>query len=104
MVDRHGACRRGEVCARRRRSLVRRRGVSVLGGAGQQLVAISVLDQALAERDDSAESVPALLGRSWLRMHVGASGGALQDAERARRLVPRGDERLLGRTLVRYAL
>ncbi|MFI7067055.1 ATP-binding protein [Kribbella sp. NPDC050124] len=77
---------------------------SYLGSAGQQSAAIAVLDEALAGRDDSPELVPALLSRSWLRMHVGNSDDALLDVERARRLVPATDELLLGSTLARHGL
>ncbi|MEJ1110883.1 MULTISPECIES: helix-turn-helix transcriptional regulator [unclassified Kribbella] len=75
-----------------------------LGSAGQRTAALTVLDEALAGRDDTAELVPALLNRSWLRMHAGDSDAALRDAERARCLVPPGDELLLGRTLANHAL
>ena len=77
---------------------------SLLGGAGQQAAAIAVLDGVLAGCDDGADLVPALLVRSWLRMHVGDSDGALRDVERARLLVPPRDELLLGRTLARHAM
>jgi DNA-binding CsgD family transcriptional regulator/tetratricopeptide (TPR) repeat protein len=77
---------------------------ALLGGAGHHRAAITVLDQALAGRDDDAELVPALLSRSWLRMHVGATEDALDDVERALRLVPPGDDLLRARALVRHGL
>jgi DNA-binding CsgD family transcriptional regulator len=75
-----------------------------LGSAGHRTAALAVLDEALAGRAESVELVPALLSRGWLRMHAGDSDDALRDFERARHLVPPGDELLLGRALVRHAL
>jgi DNA-binding CsgD family transcriptional regulator len=77
---------------------------ALLGAAGQHRAAIAVLDQALAGRDDAAELVPALLSRSWLRMQIGATEDALNDVERAQRLVASGDDLLRARALVRYGL
>lgn len=77
---------------------------SYLGSAGHRTTALGVLEEALAGRANSVELVPALLSRGWLRMHAGDTDEALRDFERARHLVPPGDELLLGRTLARHAL
>lgn len=77
---------------------------SYLGSAGHRTAALAALDEAVDGCADSVELVPALLSRGWLRMWAGDSDEALRDFERARHLVPPGDEQLLGRTLARHAL
>ena len=73
---------------------------SLLGGVGQHDRALAVLDDPLADPDaPDAVVVRALLSRSWLRVGLGDTDGALDDLARAEQLTAPADELTLARVL-----
>jgi DNA-binding CsgD family transcriptional regulator len=75
-------------------------GASLLSGAGQPARALGLLDDAIARADDHDPAmVTALLTRTWLRVALGDTDGALVDTARAEKLRAPGDEWALARIL-----
>ncbi|MFI7067356.1 LuxR C-terminal-related transcriptional regulator [Kribbella sp. NPDC050124] len=86
------------------RLVLAERAASLLGGVGRHAEALAVLEAAVDESDAEAGTVGALLTRGMQRGLVDDLAGAMADLERARRLVPAGDDRLLGQVCVSHAL
>lgn len=80
------------------------RAASLLDAAGRQPEALALLDDAVTDGDAELGMLEALLLRGKLHAHVDDLAAAMADIERARRLVPAGDERALGRVGVAHAL
>ena len=75
-------------------------GATLFSGAGQPARALALLDDAIARADDHDPAmVPALITRTWLRVGLGDTDGALADTVRAERLMAPGDEQALARIL-----
>ncbi len=75
----------------------------LLGEAGDQDEALSVLEVALSHRCSQASRTTLLLARSWSRLVVGDSTASLADIESARRLVPAGDRAAQALVLYHHA-
>lgn len=86
------------------RLVLAERAASLLGGVGRHAEALAVLDAAVDESDDEVGTLEALLMRGRLRSLVDDLAGAMADVERARRLVPGGDDRALGQVCIAHAL
>ena len=75
-------------------------GATLFSGAGQPARALALLDDAIAHADDHDPAmVPALITRTWLRVGLGDTDGALADTVRAEQLMAPGDEQALARIL-----
>jgi len=87
------------------RLVLAERAASLLGGAGQHVEALGLLEAAVPGGDGEVGTLEALLMRGMLRAHFADDlAGAMADVERARRLVPTGDDRMLGRVCVARAM
>ncbi|MEV6411433.1 LuxR C-terminal-related transcriptional regulator [Kribbella sp. NPDC051718] len=86
------------------RLVLAERAASLLGGTGRHAEALALLEAALDDSDAAVETLDALLTRGKLRALVDDIAGAMDDVERARRLVPAGDDRRLGRVCLSHAV
>ncbi len=86
------------------RLVLAERAASLLGGAGRHAEALGLLETAVGESDADAGTLEALLMRGTLRALVDDLAGAMADLERARRLVPAGDDRALGRVCISHTM
>jgi DNA-binding CsgD family transcriptional regulator len=75
----------------------------LLGEAGDQDQALSVLEVALSHRCSPASRATLLLARSWSRLVLGDSTASLADIESARRLVPASDRAAQALVLYHHA-
>jgi DNA-binding CsgD family transcriptional regulator len=76
------------------------RGATLFSGAGQPAKALRLLDDAIAHADDHDPAiVPALITRTWLRVGLGDTDGALADTDRAEHLAAPDDELTRARIL-----
>ncbi|MFG1820697.1 LuxR C-terminal-related transcriptional regulator [Kribbella sp. NPDC049174] len=86
------------------RLVLAERAASLLGSAGHHAEALALLEEAVAGGDGEVGTLSALLMRGRLRAHFADDlAGAIADIERARRLVPTGDDRTLGRVCIAHA-
>ncbi|WP_020389844.1 helix-turn-helix transcriptional regulator [Kribbella catacumbae] len=86
------------------RLMLAERAASLLGGAGRHAEALALLEAAVDESDAEVGTLEALLMRGRLRALVDDITGAMADVERARRLVPAGDDRALGQVCISHAV
>ncbi len=86
------------------RLVLAERAASLLSGAGRHVEALALLETAVTERDTEVGTLEALLMRGRLRAHGDDLAGAMADLERARRLVPAGDDRLLGQVSISHGM
>ncbi|TDO54276.1 AAA ATPase-like protein [Kribbella sp. VKM Ac-2527] len=86
------------------RLVLAERAASLLGGAGQHAEALALLEEAVADGDGEMGTLEALLMRGRLRALADDLAGAIEDIERARRLVPTDDDRAVGRVCIAHAM
>ncbi|HZN71154.1 MAG TPA: AAA family ATPase, partial [Micromonosporaceae bacterium] len=86
------------------RLVLAERAASLLGGAGHHAEALALLEEAVAGSDGEVGTLEALLMRGRLRALTDDLDGAMADVERARRLAPVDDDRLLGRVCIAHAM
>ncbi|WP_433002135.1 helix-turn-helix transcriptional regulator [Kribbella sp. CA-294648] len=86
------------------RLVLAERAASLLGGAGRHAEALALLEVAVDDSDAEVGTLEALLMRGRLRALADDLAGAMADVERARRLAPAGDDRVLGRVCVAHAM
>lgn len=84
------------------RLVLAERAASLLGGSGRHAEALALLEAAVDESDGDTGTLDALLMRGRLRALVDDLAGAMADVERARRLAPAGDDRVLGRICISH--
>ncbi|WP_165546688.1 helix-turn-helix transcriptional regulator [Kribbella soli] len=84
------------------RLVLAERAASLLGGAGRHAEALALLEAAVHESDAEVGTLEALLMRGRLRALGDDLAGAMADLERARRLVPVEDDRLLGQVAISH--
>ncbi|MFI6675897.1 LuxR C-terminal-related transcriptional regulator [Kribbella sp. NPDC050470] len=86
------------------RLVLAERAASLLSDGGHHAEALALLEGAVAGGDGEVGTLEALLMRGKLRAHHADDlAGAIADLERARRLVPTGDDRTLGRVCIAHA-
>jgi DNA-binding CsgD family transcriptional regulator/tetratricopeptide (TPR) repeat protein len=85
------------------RLVLAERAASLLGGTGRHAEAVALLEGTVDESDGDPGMLEALLMRGRLRALVDDLAGAMADVERARRLVPAGDDRTLGQVCISHA-
>jgi DNA-binding CsgD family transcriptional regulator len=86
------------------RLVLAERAASLLGGAGRHAEALDLLEAAVTESDIEVGTLEALLMRGTLRALGDDLAGAMTDLERARRLVPAGDDRVLGQVSISHGM
>lgn len=85
------------------RLVLAERAASLLSGASRHAEALALLEAAVDESDDEAGTFAALQMRGRQRAMVHDLVGAMVDIERARRLVPAGDDWALGQVCISHA-
>ncbi|WP_432948680.1 LuxR C-terminal-related transcriptional regulator [Kribbella sp. CA-253562] len=86
------------------RLVLAERAASLLSGAGRHAEALALLEATVDESGAEVGLLEALLMRGRLRALTDDLAGAMADLERAQRLVPAGDDRVLGRVSIAHAV